>query len=126
MRTAGPPLRISLVAPNGRMGKAIAAAAAQDPGFTLDEDHGDVLIDFSVPGALPKSLERAMSQQIPLLIGTTGLEPAADQGIEAAAATIPVLRAPNGTQTDIGDFSPFAIRSWPLNRIWPDGWLAAG
>ena len=55
MRTADPPIRISLIAPDGRMGKAIAAAVADDPGFALDQDHGDVLVDFSAPDALQKS-----------------------------------------------------------------------
>ena len=52
MRTADQPIRISLIAPNGRMGQAIAAAVADDPGFALDQEHGDVLVDFSAPAAL--------------------------------------------------------------------------
>lgn len=95
MRTVDQPIRISLFAPNGRMGKAIAAAVADDPGFALDEDHGDVLVDFSAPGAVEASLDRALSGGIPLLVGTTGLDQAADQRIAAAAKQIAVLRAPN-------------------------------
>ena len=53
MRTADQPIRISLFAPNGRMGQAIAAAAADDPHFAIDQDHGDVLVDFSSPEARP-------------------------------------------------------------------------
>ena len=59
MRTDDLPIRISLFAPNGRMGKAIAAAAAEDAGFEIDADHGDVLVDFSAPSALQASLDRA-------------------------------------------------------------------
>jgi 4-hydroxy-tetrahydrodipicolinate reductase len=51
MRTADQPIRITLFAPNRRMGKAIAAAVAEEPGFALDQDHGDVLVDFSAPAA---------------------------------------------------------------------------
>lgn len=95
MRTADQPIRISLFAPNGRMGQAIAAAAADDPGFLIDDEHGDVLVDFSAPAALDASLERALSAAIPLLIGTTGLDEGADARIAEAARNIAVLRAPN-------------------------------
>ena len=95
MRTADQSIRISLIAPNGRMGQAIAAAVAEDPGFALDQDHGDVLIDFSAPAALQASLDRAVSAGVPILIGTTGLDQLADQRIAAAAKEVAVLRAPN-------------------------------
>ena len=95
MRTADQPIRISLFAPNGRMGKAIAAAVAEDPGFALDQDHGDVLVDFSAPAALQASLDRAVSGGIPILVGTTGLDDTADRLVAAAAKSIAVLRAPN-------------------------------
>lgn len=95
MRTADQPVRISLFAPNGRMGKAIALAASQDPAFEIDNDHGDVLVDFSAPGAAQASIDRAISAGIPLLLGTTGLDPAADQRIARAAGEIAILRASN-------------------------------
>jgi 4-hydroxy-tetrahydrodipicolinate reductase len=95
MRTADQPIRISLFAPNGRMGKAIAAAVEEDPGFALDQEHGDVLVDFSVAEALQSSLDRAISAGIPVLVGTTGLADAADERIAAAAKEIAVMRAAN-------------------------------
>jgi 4-hydroxy-tetrahydrodipicolinate reductase len=95
MRTADQPIRISLFAPNGRMGQAIVAAAADDQGFAIDQDHGDVLVDFSAPAALQQSLDRAVSAGIPILIGTTGLDELADQRIAEAAKQIAVLRAAN-------------------------------
>jgi 4-hydroxy-tetrahydrodipicolinate reductase len=95
MRTADQPTRISLFAPNGRMGRAIAAAVAEDPSFALDQDHADMLIDFSAPAALEASLNRAISAGIPLLVGTTGLASDADQVISEAAKAVAVLRAPN-------------------------------
>jgi 4-hydroxy-tetrahydrodipicolinate reductase len=95
MRTADQPIRISLFAPEGRMGKAITAAAAADPSFSIDQEHGDVLVDFSAPAALQASLDRAVSGAIPILVGTTGLDELADQRIAAAAEQVAVLRAAN-------------------------------
>jgi 4-hydroxy-tetrahydrodipicolinate reductase len=88
-------VRIALFAPNGRMGQAIAAAAADTLGFMVDRDGGDVLVDFSTPSALPSSLGRAVDAGIPILVGTTGLGPHADEQIAQAAKTIAVLRAAN-------------------------------
>ncbi|HET7577579.1 MAG TPA: 4-hydroxy-tetrahydrodipicolinate reductase [Sphingomicrobium sp.] len=95
MRTDDQPIRVSLFAPEGRMGKAIAAAVADDPGFAIDQDHGDVLVDFSAPTALQASLDRAVSAGIPILVGTTGLDELADRRIAEAAKEVPVLRAAN-------------------------------
>ena len=88
-------IRITLFARNGRMGQAIAAAAAEDGPFAIDQEHGDVLLDFSRPTALDASLDRAVSAGIPILVGTTGLDDGAGERIAAAAKHIPVLRAPN-------------------------------
>lgn len=95
MRTDEQPIRLSLFAPNGRMGQAIAAAVAEDAGFEIDNDHGDVLVDFSAPSALQASLDRATGAGIPILIGTTGLDDFADRRIAAAAEKVAVLRASN-------------------------------
>ncbi len=95
MRTADQPIRISLSAPNGRMGQAIAAAIADDADFVIDQNHGDVLLDFSAPAALQASLDRAVSAGIPILVGTTGLDELADRRIAAAAKQVAVLRAAN-------------------------------
>ena len=89
------PIRISLVAPEGRMGKAIAAAAADDDRFVIDQEHGDVLVDFSAPAALEASLARGVSAGIPILVGTTGLDQSADAQIAQASQKIAVLRAAN-------------------------------
>jgi 4-hydroxy-tetrahydrodipicolinate reductase len=89
------PIRISLFAPNGRMGKAIAEAAMSDPGFEIVQGQGDVLIDFSAPAALQASLDQAVAAGTPLLIGTTGLDESADRQIAEAAKQIAVLRAAN-------------------------------
>lgn len=95
MRTDEQPIRISLFAPNGRMGQAIAAAVGQDAGVEIDQDHGDVLVDFSAPSALQASLDRAIASGVPILIGTTGLDDFASRRIATAAKDIAVLRAAN-------------------------------
>ncbi|MEP6983694.1 MAG: 4-hydroxy-tetrahydrodipicolinate reductase [Sphingomicrobium sp.] len=95
MRTADQPIRISLFAPEGRMGRAIAAAVDENPRFAIDQDHGDVLVDFSAPAALEASLDRAISTSVPILIGTTGLDEAAEQRIAAASREVAILRAAN-------------------------------
>ncbi len=95
MRTDRQPIRLTLIAPNGRMGKAIAAAAEADGGFQIDQDHGDVLVDFSAPAALAASLDRAVGAGVPILIGTTGLDDFAERRIAEAAREIAVLRAAN-------------------------------
>jgi 4-hydroxy-tetrahydrodipicolinate reductase len=95
VRTDEQPIRISLFAPNGRMGQAIAAAVAEDPGFAIDNEHGDVLVDFSAPSALQASLDRAVNAGIPILVGTTGLDDFATRRLATAAEEIAVLRAAN-------------------------------
>jgi len=95
MRSDEQPIRITLFAPNGRMGHAITSAIAADPGFEIDQDHGDVLVDFSAPSGLQASLDRAIAAGIPILVGTTGLDDFASRRIAAAAEQIAVLHAAN-------------------------------
>ena len=95
MRSDEQPIRLTLIAPNGRMGRAIAEAAETDGGFTIDADHGDVIVDFSAPAALQSSLDRAVSAGVPILIGTTGLDDLAANRIEIASREVAVLRAAN-------------------------------
>ena len=117
MRTEDQPIRISLIAPDGRMGKGIAKAVAEDPDFTIDQDHGDVLVDFSAPAALEASLDRAISANVPILVGTTGLSDGHLQAIEAAAKSIAVLRAPN---TSVGVNLLRSLVEQAAARLGPD------
>ena len=87
-------VRISLFAPNGRMGQAIAAAVEQGEGFEIG-DAGDVLVDFSAPAGLDASLGQATASGIPILVGTTGLSETHEAQIAKAAKDIAVLRAAN-------------------------------
>ena len=119
MRTDQQPVRIALFAPDGRMGRAIAAAIADDPGFALDNDHGDVLVDFSDPAALQQSLDRAVSAGVPLVIGTTGLDQLANRRIDAAAEQIAILRAPN-TSLGVALLADLVERAAKI--LGPDQW----
>ena len=95
MRTNQQPVRIALFAPDGRMGKAIQQAIAENSDFELANDQGEVLIDFSAPDALRSSLDRAITAGVPLLIGTTGLIDEHEALIADAAKIVPILHAPN-------------------------------
>ena len=119
MRTDQQPLRIALFAPEGRMGKAISQAIADDPGFELANDNGEVLIDFSAPDALRASLDRAVSAAVPLLIGTTGLIDEHEALIADAAKIIPILRAPN-TSLGVALLTDLAERA--ARVLGPDHW----
>ena len=117
MRTEDQPIRISLFAPNGRMGKAITNAVVENPSFAIDQDHGDVLVDFSVPDALHASLDRAISGGIPILVGTTGLKDEHQQAIDEAAKSVAVLRAPN---TSVGVNLLRSLVEQAVARLGPD------
>jgi 4-hydroxy-tetrahydrodipicolinate reductase len=56
---------------------------------------GAVVIDFTTPAALDDNLAVCVDKQLPLLIGTTGLDDDHKARIEAAAQRVPVLLAPN-------------------------------
>lgn len=111
-------IRIGIFGAGGRMGRAIATALDDAglalaggtdrqaggelcPGVVIGADplalarDSDVLIDFSAPSALASHLDACVATQRPLLIGTTGLEPAHHQLIDAAARDIPVLQTGN-------------------------------
>lgn len=102
----------------GRMGHAIAQVALEKglaiaggvdreangeiaPGIAITADslalagQSDILIDFSVPAALSAHLDACVAAKKPILIGTTGLEPAHHAMIDEAARTIPVLQTGN-------------------------------
>ena len=109
---------IGIFGAGGRMGRAIAAVAMEAglpiaggtdrtpegeiaPGIAISADplalaeRADVLIDFSVPGALSTHLDACIAARMPILIGTTGLEAVHHALIDEAAALIPVLQTGN-------------------------------
>lgn len=58
-------------------------------------NRADVLIDFTLPDALSSNLDYAVSQQKPLVIGTTGLSDEQLSLIDKAALEIPIVFAAN-------------------------------
>ena len=87
--------RIGVFGAGGRMGRAIAEAAAGAGDMTLVDDIPDVYVDFSVPQALGNHLAIAVDAGTPIVIGTTGLSSDAERLIDEAGAKIPVLQAAN-------------------------------
>lgn len=97
---------IGIIGSEGRMGQAIAAAAASmDCRITGQIDQGgdpialartsDVLIDFSAPRALVANLGAAVAAAVPIVIGTTGLDEDHHRAIDDAARHIAVLQTGN-------------------------------
>ena len=119
MRTDQQPLRLTLYAPRGRMGRAIAAAVEPADAVTVDPDHGDILVDFSSPDGLRSSLDQAVSAGIPILVGTTGLTEGHHELIAEAAAVVPFLVAPN---TSIGVAVLADLVERAARVLGPDDW----
>jgi 4-hydroxy-tetrahydrodipicolinate reductase len=59
----------------------------------------DVVVDFSAPAGTRAIAECCQKRKTPLVVGTTGLDAAAEEAIAALAASVPVVVAPN---TSIG------------------------
>jgi 4-hydroxy-tetrahydrodipicolinate reductase len=85
---------------SGRLGEEAAlegipagASITADPSRALDG--ADVALDFSVPQSAAVHAEACAAARVPLLVGTTGLEPSARHALAQAARRIPVLIAPN-------------------------------
>lgn len=114
--------RIGIIGAAGRMGQAVIAAIARRgdcqlsvavvrPGSTTAPqgwhgivpctdlgtafDAADVVIDFSSAAITQQVVDRARATGIPLVIGTTGLHPVAQENIRQAATTIPIFQAAN-------------------------------
>lgn len=97
---------IGILGSGGRMGRAIGDAlagygATLAGGIDAGGDPGplaiaaDVLVDFTVPGALAANLAAARAAGTPILIGTTGLNTAHHRLIDEATAEIAVLQTGN-------------------------------
>ncbi|HEY3237054.1 MAG TPA: 4-hydroxy-tetrahydrodipicolinate reductase [Polyangiaceae bacterium] len=55
----------------------------------------DVVIDFSHASAVPELVAEAARQKLPVVSGTTGLDPAGMRALEKASGAVAVLWAPN-------------------------------
>jgi len=100
-------MRVLLVGAQGRMGKAVAAAAEEDPSLTIAAglergsalepalDDCDVVIDFSVADATGAVCRACAARQKPLVLGTTGHDATQRESITLAAERIPIVFAAN-------------------------------
>lgn len=101
------PTKIALVGYKGRMGKFIESAISSskivwlfsraDLGDDIAKsvEGADVIIDFSSPLAVEESVQAGVKNQIPVIIGTTGLNELQEGIIKNASKQIPIVFAPN-------------------------------
>ena len=96
----------ALIGARGRMGQVIIAAAeaaGDRVGYPLDQGDDlaagiaacDAVIDFSYHSVTASVVERAVQHKKPLVIGTTGHDPAEKERLRAEAAKIPCVWAGN-------------------------------
>ncbi|MDR0896972.1 MAG: 4-hydroxy-tetrahydrodipicolinate reductase [Oscillospiraceae bacterium] len=92
----------------GRMGRALENCIAESADWSVagvvdparlpslrDVESADVAIDFSFPGDIKGLLEVALLRGIPLVIGRTGLDEAAQVRIRQAAESLPIVQDSN-------------------------------
>ena len=108
--------RILLSGCNGRMGRQVAALAAETPKGTVVAGvdraaeladfpvfaslsdcniEADVLVDFSNASALPDLLAYCTAHRLPAVLATTGYDEAAIASIAESARVIPIFRSAN-------------------------------
>lgn len=98
--------RIGIIGSAGRMGAALVeaiAAAGEVHAGGIDQGGDplalargcDVLVDFSAPGALEGNLDAAMAAEVPIVVGTTGLEERHHWLCDAAGEQVAVLQTGN-------------------------------
>jgi 4-hydroxy-tetrahydrodipicolinate reductase len=106
-------IRVILSGATGRVGALLTPAIEADPELTLvaraapslelsleralADQGADVVVDFTVPEAAEGACRTCVAAGVPLVLGTSGLSPDAQAGVDAAAraAGVPVLFAPN-------------------------------
>lgn len=107
------PIRLAVVAPNGRMGLSVLELARSDAGFAIaacvvppgesggvllgEVDAGavDVMIDFSHREAAVAHARWCAAHAVGWVLGTTGLSEADEVAVAQAAAKVPVFQASN-------------------------------
>lgn len=89
---------------SGRMGREVLALIEADPTLTLagtlpgewpESAAAAVVVDFSLPAALPGLLQQCLQRRLPLVTGTTGYDEQDFSQLRAAAERIPLLWAAN-------------------------------
>lgn len=97
---------IGIIGSEGRMGQALMRAitdAGHEYAGGIDKGgdvsalaaKADVLVDFSAPAALQTNLDAAIAADIPLVIGTTGLEASHHAAIDMASQKVAILQTGN-------------------------------
>ncbi|HEY1583665.1 MAG TPA: dihydrodipicolinate reductase C-terminal domain-containing protein [Chthoniobacterales bacterium] len=101
------PIRVLLVGAKGRMGRAIADAAAKDPSLTIATglargdviapalENCDVVIDFSAAELTTEVCAACAKRGKPLVLGTTGQSTAQKDTVAVAAHSIAIVFAAN-------------------------------
>lgn len=99
-------IKLAISGYQGKMGKRIAALAAEDKVFkitakiemndSVDLVKGsDVLIEFTTPDATISHLKACSLNKVAMVIGTTGLNDSQLSEVRLAAKNIPVVYSPN-------------------------------
>lgn len=111
-------INLVIVGAAGRMGRAVAQAAAGDPQLSVKANidrpenfregdgvwssdlaavlsGGDVVIEFSGPEGASSTASICATRRAPLVSGSTGLAEADEAAVQAAAKKVAVLRASN-------------------------------
>ena len=100
---------VVLVGAFGRMGQRLSALIEDDPtmhvcarvdqdGLSLSEissEGVDVVTDFSVITQVATTAQWCDDHQVPLVLGTTGLDEVAWARVDSAASAVPIVAAPN-------------------------------
>lgn len=82
----------------GRDAGELAGVATADvpvSGRIEDLARADVIIDFSLPVALPRLFTFLEQRAVPLVVATTGLDASLSARVETLAHTLPLIAAPN-------------------------------
>ncbi len=99
-------LPVAVFGATGRMGSLVAAAIERADGVELvarpakgaldaSWNGARVIADFTAPQGTARIAELAAERGTGVLVGTTGLDTAAEQALARASARVPVLVAPN-------------------------------
>lgn len=82
-------------------GGSVAPGDSAPGGFFVTHDpddlftRSDLVIDFTAPEATRRHVWLAAKHRVPLVVGTTGLDAAAEKELSDAAREVPILRAAN-------------------------------
>lgn len=94
-------MKIAVNGINGRMGQEIVGVISSDGDVVVDfnalddNNWADVVIDFSSPDGCMQVLKYCSKNNVPLVVGTTGLSDTQKEALESASKTIPIAFAPN-------------------------------